>query len=280
MDYKNGIYQMPEEEYFAINRVSSHGLMIIYDESPYSLDYDISRDKSGIGKATHKYCETLSVSSVLCLPSEKGYSSLETQASQEFVRRNPNKIILSSKDYGKYVNMIESMTNRKDDETTFCRDIINDKEALREAVILFDIDGIPAKARLDLFHPAKKIVVDHKTTKEGKNKFKRDFEYMRYWLQLHFYALAASTHLGLEIDEITPYIFSFQTEAPYVVQPHIIRYSSEVFELIYALCYEWRQIKAKTAKPYNYYKNGKSILEVNNWVINEIKFKIKDLLGE
>lgn len=101
----------------------------------------------------------------------------------------------------------------------------------REMTFVFEIDGIPGKARVDyvLRRNGRVVIVDLKTTTDASPRAFGSSSYkMRYHVQAAWYSDILAAHLCIDPDEVSFIFIAQEKDAPYVAQAyecplHVIR---------------------------------------------------------
>ncbi len=282
---EDGIYtseQISDKMYFTDNtRVTASKLKTLFNETPYHLNMKKEFSGSSFGSAFHLRLESVEkfVNNVITFPDERGYSSATTKTAKLFIAENKDKIVLTVAELELLNTMFDTTQKREDITSQKIWDLINQKEAIRENIILFTLKigekEVKCKAKIDLIL-FESMLVDYKTVSKLSNgQFQKDYNNFEYWLSMGFYQLAIAKHFKKEIIDIENYIFAFEKQAPFICQDFRLYIPNDVFTLINKLVLEYDNIINKKYK-YGYSKNGESLkLEVNSYKINDIRNRIK-----
>lgn len=189
------ILKMPDREYHAIkDRCSSSALKALRKSPAHMRAGENAEQSDSMALGSLFHCMTLE-------PEELSTRYVKTEkfdrrttagkiAAEKFAAENKGKIIVDPDDWGKADIMADSARRHKKAGKLL------DAAAFVEGVVLFDIDGIPCKAKLDCF--AHGFVIDLKSTKDASpESFQRDFVKYGYHMQGAFYRRAARA-AGLE----------------------------------------------------------------------------------
>jgi PDDEXK-like domain of unknown function (DUF3799) len=210
----NGIYKnLPAESYFAENRINNSGLKLIA-KTPAHFKYNLEHPderaptpQMQLGTAVH--CAVLEPAAfnsryAVAPPCDKRTKEgkaiwAELEASK--------KLILSASDYELVEGMSQSVLNH---ETASKLLAAGDPEV----TVYTDIEGIPAKARLDWYRNG--IILDLKTTADASpEQFSRSCANFSYALQNSFYidcceaaGLEAHTLIFVTVESANPHLVS------------------------------------------------------------------------
>lgn len=205
------ILKMPDREYHAIKDRCSASSLKPLRKSPAHMQAAInnSEESESMALGSLFHCMTLE-------PEELSTRYVKTEkfdrrttagkiAAEKFAAENKGKIIVDPDDWGKADIMADSARRHKKAGKLL------DAAAFVEGVVLFDIDGIPCKAKLDCF--AHGFVIDLKSTKDASpESFQRDFVKYGYHIQGAFYRRAAKA-LGMDCRGFA--IIATENSAPF-----------------------------------------------------------------
>lgn len=205
------ILKMPDREYHAIKDRCSASALKPLRKSPAHMQAVINNNEESESMALGSlfHCMTLE-------PEELSTRYVKTEkfdrrttagkiAAEKFAAENKGKIIVDPDDWGKADIMADSARRHKKAGKLL------DAAAFVEGVVLFDIDGIPCKAKLDCF--AHGFVIDLKSTKDASpESFQRDFVKYGYHIQGAFYRRAAKA-AGLDCRGFA--IIATENSAPF-----------------------------------------------------------------
>lgn len=205
------ILKMPDREYHAIKDRCSASSLKPLRKSPAHMQAAInnSEESESMALGSLFHCMTLE-------PEELSTRYAKTEkfdrrtaagkiAAEKFAAENKGKIIVDPDDWGKADIMADSARRHKKAGKLL------DAAAFVEGVVLFDIDGIPCKAKLDCF--AHGFVIDLKSTKDASpESFQRDFVKYGYHIQGAFYRRAAKA-LGMDCRGFA--IIATENSAPF-----------------------------------------------------------------
>lgn len=205
------ILKMPDREYHAIKDRCSASSLKPLRKSPAHMQASInnSEESESMALGSLFHCMTLE-------PEELSTRYVKTEkfdrrttagkiAAEKFAAENKGKIIVDPDDWEKADIMSDSARRHNKAGKLL------DAAAFVEGVVLFDIDGIPCKAKLDCF--AHGFVIDLKSTKDASpESFQRDFVKYGYHIQGAFYRRAAKA-LGMDCRGFA--IIATENSAPF-----------------------------------------------------------------
>lgn len=205
------ILKMPDREYHAIKDRCSASALKPLRKSPAHMQAAInnSEESESMALGSLFHCMTLEPEelSARYVKAEKfdRRTSAGKIAAEKFAEQNKGKIIVDPDDWGKADIMADSARRHNKAGKLL------DAAAFVEGVVLFDIDGIPCKAKLDCF--AHGFVIDLKSTKDASpESFQRDFVKYGYHIQGAFYRRAAKA-LGMDCRGFA--IIATENSAPF-----------------------------------------------------------------
>jgi len=261
-------------------RVNASTLKSIIQHGDYILNYKKEYSGVQLGNAIHLYCEKPLNKKVIMLPIEIG-KTYSGKKAQEFIESNSTLLVLDEKDFNKYTCIIEALQHRVDASTYKVKSFLNNSKALKEATIHFEIEGIPAKARIDwllIDEENKKVtIIDHKSDKaETVSDFEYSYNKKLYWFSMIFYAIPFIQE-GYEV-EIGFNIFS--TAEPYNIYYTQMKFAEDyedVYKLIVMYAMIWQSASQK--KIYNGYGEVGN-LKLNYMSKTLIKERVKNLFKD
>jgi hypothetical protein len=183
------VVKMPDREYHAIKDRCSASVLKSLRKSPAHMKAGENAEQSdsmALGSLFH--CMTLEPEelSARYIKAEKfdRRTTAGKIAAEKFAADNKDKIIVDPDDWEKADIMADSARSHSKAGKLL------DAAALTEGVVLFEIDGVLCKAKIDLF--AHGFVIDLKSTKDASpESFQRDFVKYGYHVQGAFYRRAA-----------------------------------------------------------------------------------------
>ena len=205
------ILKMPDREYHAIKDRCSASVLKPLRKSPAHMQAaaNNSEESESMALGSLFHCMVLEPEelSARYIKAEKfdRRTAAGKIAAEKFATENKGKIIVDPEDWEKADIMADSARSH-----TKAGKLL-DAAAFVEGVVLFEIDGIPCKAKLDLF--AHGFVIDLKSTKDASpESFQRDFVKYGYHIQGAFYRRAARA-AGLDCRGFA--IIATENNSPY-----------------------------------------------------------------
>ena len=260
-------------------RINASSLKSIINGGDYALDFEKTFSGVELGNAIHKFCETGNSNTILQLPVDIGKTYAGKKAQEFIAQNNGNNIILDVKDYDKYLSIIKYFNTRNDKNTKEVKSYVNNPKALKEAVIHFDIEGIPAKGKIDwllIDENNKKItIIDHKTdNSDNPSLFEYSYNNKMYWFSMIFYAIpfvqeGYEVELGINV---------FQNKEPFNIYYYpidFLEHYEEVYSLIVAYAIVWQNATQKN-KHIGHGRVGQLKLNYNS--INKVKGLLKSVM--
>tara|TARA_R110000868_G_scaffold335547_1_gene596403 strand:- start:5067 stop:5897 length:831 start_codon:yes stop_codon:yes gene_type:complete len=249
--YKDGIYDISNDEYHASNGISRSRLMLL-DKSPYHFWYETlsglaekreSTPAMAIGSAFHtlllepeKFSNEYAVAPKIDRRTKQGKEDYET-----FMQETAGKILLSDDQFVKVNNMVE-LVNKHEIVTTLL-----DEAVFEQSIFWTDEEtGLQFKTRPDIW--SAKMVVDLKTTADASSyAFTRSAMNYGYYLQAGM-AFEACKAIGKPFEMFV--ILACEKEAPHV--PAVYMMDDEALQF-------------GIAQFSNYKKKLKACLDADKW---------------
>ena len=211
---ENGIYKnLPSEQYFAENRINNSGLKLIMRTPAhykYNLEHPEERKPTPqmmLGTAVHcAVLEPATFNDRYAIAPQCDKRTKEGKAIW-FKLEASKKLILSASDYEAVQGMSQSVLNHETASKLFAA-------GDPEVTVFTDIEGIPAKARLDWYRNG--IILDLKTTAAADpDSFSKSCANFGYSLQAAWYmdcceaaGLEAHTLIFVTVESVNPHLVS------------------------------------------------------------------------
>ena len=232
------ILEMTDAEYFAINdRCSASSIKGAFQKSPahYKAEQAKYTDALNFGSIAHKAIleprEFRNVYIVAPKFDKRTKAGKEAFANFEAIKGDRESITQAEQQ--KIFAMKKAFANH-----SIAVDILKKANAI-EQVILFDLFGVPFKAKLDIICEPLGMVVDYKTTQSAAvSSFRRDFIKYGYDIQAYVY-LEAAKAAGYKVDKFVS--IPQEKEAPFAV--NVFNTSDDALDLGHfkteELCQRW-----------------------------------------
>ena len=194
------VYDMPEDEYFALNRQSKSKLSLLGDDIVYEdwlIGYKGSTRAMDFGKLVHLAVlepERWDVD-VVVAPEVNRRTKAGKAEWAEFEAANAGKIVTTQADYDAARKAADRVINHPVAGPLFTG-------GRAEATVLWTDrpTGIECKGRIDYLNVGQGLIVDLKTTRDPKPKaFEKSVRMFKYHAQQEMYK-SGLKHVGIDID--------------------------------------------------------------------------------
>jgi len=225
--------EFPQEQYFALERLNSSSfsqLLRSIDAYIYSKKrkYEDS-DAIRVGSSSHSLLEG-TFENKYVIDNFDGRKKEDKERKAALIATG--KSFVDAKEY----EMMKTWENNAKlmpllDKTVW--DFVSEQTAVKEAVILFDKDGIEMKAMVDSLLPESNIFLDYKTTRScNVRELETTVWKYFYFVQAAFYQSAIAEVYG---RNFTPYYIFFEKEPPYGIRiftfdPEYLAYGLDIIK--------------------------------------------------
>ena len=268
------ILNIPDSEYFAIkDRCSASSIKGAFQRSPAHYKAEQAKtDALNFGSIAHKAIlepkEFRDVYIVAPKFDKRTKAGKEAFANFEAIKGNRQSI--TPEEQQKVFAMRKAFADHR-----IAVDILKKATAI-EQVILFELFGVPFKAKLDIICEPLGMVVDYKTTQSAAvSSFKRDFIKYGYDIQAFVY-LEAAKAAGYKVDKFVS--IAQEKDAPFAV--NVFNTSDEALDLGHFktedLCKRWYECFERDEWPC--YEQEIHELQLSAWDQTQLKGYTGDTL--